>query len=114
MPARKIAKFAIEPKVNPARMGSLKSHFLEIEGAFKKSPMGQRLLEAATKKENTFEKNPHEKAAQLEYLGSLMDYYNRLSYFARKQGANEVYHYLQLQASGLEREFGRVSKEART
>ena len=121
MPTRKRIQpgrqFAVGVCVNIRKMGKASGEFLRLNNEFSGTAMGQRLLPAASKFEGSLNDRPikwqpvsHERYKR-NYLGAVMDYYNRLLFYAKEKGASgAVISYLGLHVRGLEKEYEKFSK----
>ena len=102
--------FQVKTQIQPSRMGKMAKDFVEMDSTFQNSAMGRRVADKAVQARGRLN-NGVNRSTKTDYLNALMDYFNRLSFFAKENGQEEMYHYIQQHVSNLEREKARISAE---
>lgn len=104
------SEFRVPVKINLSRIGKARAEFSKLNLRFSRTSTGMNILKEAKKIEPFMNaKHFREQPAQpfkKRYLGLMMDYYNRLLFYAKEQKASQkVIAELTLHTHWLEKEY---------
>jgi len=106
--------FRVKLRIQPSGMGKAAGEFIRLNDSFSHTGMGVRLLENAQRLQERHSMPGRSEFHKKEYLGAMMDYYNRLLLFAKRNRASPgTISYLELHTSNLEHEYDSMPEDRR-